>query len=479
MLQNADSNSLNQTRKTGKSRASQKNNTALSIFKDETDVLSQKSLLKPIKFGHDEIFDDSLCEGQASSRKSCTERWFSKIEPGSMRASILTVVSSMIGVGFLTLPAVGQSSGYIPCAVFIILAAFLSLFANLQLGIAHKITGLNNYALIVDSILGKFWALVTLVFIFLYVIASSTSYFMFGGLFTYAALRDNGLISEESRQTFMSLFMVVAFIASFIGSIPEKLTALRYATLVSSLIVLYICCVIVADFFQLRDYYCEMNHPTFHLFKIDISLFSSYCLSLFSVVNQFSVVNIVSELRNPTKARIVKVIKRSAIFPLFIYLVIGLLGYATYGNFTPAVIVERKKMPGTLDIPMTIGRVLLAVCLFTGIVIRSNSNATNLCSIVWQIKMLNAKFTGVKCCEESGKKFAVVEVSGLPTNTKETQESKTPLNAENRLPTIYNGPLDDIDEEDEDEYIVPEPTPKMRTLYRFLMGLIPAILASF
>ncbi len=36
-----------------------------------------------------------------------------------------------------------------------------------------------------------------------------------------------------------------------------------------------------------------------------------------------------------------------------------------------------------------------------------------------------------------------------------------------------------VAEEDEDEYIVPEPTPKMRTLYRFLMGLIPAILASF
>jgi hypothetical protein len=160
-------------------------------------------------------------------------------------------------------------------------------------------------------------------------------------------------------------------------------------------------------------------------------------------------------------------------------LVIGLLGYATYGNFTPAVIVERKKMPGTLDIPMTIGRILLAVCLFTGIVIRSNSNATNLCSIVWQIKILNAKFTGIKSCEKSGKKFAVVEVSGLPTNTNESQESKTPLNAENRLPTLYNGPLDDIDEEDEDEYTIPEPTPKMRTLTRFLMGLIPAILASF
>jgi hypothetical protein len=159
--------------------------------------------------------------------------------------------------------------------------------------------------------------------------------------------------------------------------------------------------------------------------------------------------------------------------------VIGLLGYATYGNFTPAVIVERKKMPGTLDIPMTIGRILLAVCLFTGIVIRSNSNATNLCAIVSQIKILNAKFTGVKACEKDGKRFAVVEVTGLPTCGNGTPELKTPLKPENRQPTLYNGPLDDIDEEDNDECMVPELSPKMRTLYRFLMGLIPAILASF
>jgi amino acid permease len=51
MLLNADASELNQSRKTGKSRASQKKNAALSIFKDETDVLSQKSLLKPIVFG--------------------------------------------------------------------------------------------------------------------------------------------------------------------------------------------------------------------------------------------------------------------------------------------------------------------------------------------------------------------------------------------------------------------------------------------
>jgi len=55
-----------------------------------------------------------------SSNKSFFQRCFSKIETGSVRASILTIISSMIGVGFLTLPIIGKNSGYIICAVFIL-----------------------------------------------------------------------------------------------------------------------------------------------------------------------------------------------------------------------------------------------------------------------------------------------------------------------------------------------------------------------
>jgi len=66
------------------------------------------------------------------SNKSCRERYFSMIQPCSVRASILTIISSMIGVGFLTLPAIGRENGYVPCFLFITLSAFLSLFGNLQ-----------------------------------------------------------------------------------------------------------------------------------------------------------------------------------------------------------------------------------------------------------------------------------------------------------------------------------------------------------
>ena len=94
-----------------------------------------------------------------AKKRSCLDRWFGKVKPGSMRASIFTIISSMIGVGFLTLPAIGKNNGYVIIVLFIILASSLSLFANIQLGIAFKITRRNNYALIVEEILGKVYSL--------------------------------------------------------------------------------------------------------------------------------------------------------------------------------------------------------------------------------------------------------------------------------------------------------------------------------
>jgi hypothetical protein len=40
---------------------------------------------------------------------------------------------------------------------------------------------------------------------------------------------------------------------------------------------------------------------------MNTNFFAGYCLSLFSVVNQFAIINIISELKQPTQPRISKV----------------------------------------------------------------------------------------------------------------------------------------------------------------------------
>jgi amino acid permease len=57
---------------------------------------------------------------------------------GGFNSSLLTLSCSMIGIGFLTLPEMGKTNGLIPMVILILLSAFVSAFANVQLGNAFR-----------------------------------------------------------------------------------------------------------------------------------------------------------------------------------------------------------------------------------------------------------------------------------------------------------------------------------------------------
>lgn len=182
-------------------------------------------------------------------------------------------------------------------------------------------------------------------------------------LFSYAALRDYNVLHENDKNIYTYVFMTSAFFIQFLGCIPKNMSAMRYSTLVTALIVSYVSIVIICDYVTLRPFYQHTRSPIFKDFDMNMSLFTSYCFSLFSVVNQFSVVNVISELKKPSTRRLNKVIVRSAIFPIIIYLCVGVLGYLTYGSACPDIIIQRKPDPNSYDIMMNLGR----LCIFFGI----------------------------------------------------------------------------------------------------------------
>lgn len=93
---------------------------------------------------------------------------------------MLTLVSSMIGVGFMTLPVIGKYNGLVAIFFFIFLSALISAFANFQIGRAFKASYGKTYAEIVERINGPKHSLVALMFLFMYVFASAGGYFIFG-----------------------------------------------------------------------------------------------------------------------------------------------------------------------------------------------------------------------------------------------------------------------------------------------------------
>jgi amino acid permease len=108
------------------------------------------------------------------------QRWFGPITNGSLRGSILTLVSSMIGVGFMTLPVIGKNNGVYSILFFVLYSGTVSWFANIQIGRGFKHSFGKTYPEIIERINGSNLSLVALIFLFLYVFASSGSYYIFG-----------------------------------------------------------------------------------------------------------------------------------------------------------------------------------------------------------------------------------------------------------------------------------------------------------
>ena len=122
---------------------------------------------------------------------------------------------------------------------------------------------------------------------------------------------------------------------------------------------------------------------------IDKNIFSSYCLSLFSSVNQFSVVNVLSEYQRPTERRVDKLILRSPFIPLLIYMTVAVGGFFTCGDQCPEIIINRENRPNTTDYFMDVAKLALLVCLVVGIIIRNQSNKAGIFGIIDQFKKIS------------------------------------------------------------------------------------------
>ena len=112
----------------------------------------------------------------------------------------------------------------------------------------------------------------------------------------------------------------------------------------------------VIDLGSLHKFNKDKKSAEFKKFDLNLSVFSSYCLSLFSVVNQFSVVNILSEYKNPNLRRIKKLVTRAPMIPLVIYTLVGTTGYWSCGSETPDIIINRLPAEGENDTLMNIGK---------------------------------------------------------------------------------------------------------------------------
>lgn len=285
----------------------------------------------------------------------------------------------MIGVGFLALPTIGKENGWLSIVILVVLAQLLSMMGNFFLVKAYRATcgKCKDYPSIVEEILGKKSSAFIVVIIICHVLSASTSYYSFTYIFCRSLVfSDFGwLEGEESEKIFKWCFIIAVYLVQLCGCLPKKITALSYFTLITNIIIFYIACAVLADFFIQREAYITQEHAVFKVFELTPRITVGYGLALFSAVNQFATCNIVGDMERPSTRRLNKVITPSFIFPCFIYVAVGVIGYLTYGDQVLGIVIDRKPLGYKADIHMIIARILLIVTLVVGIIIRTCTNS--------------------------------------------------------------------------------------------------------
>ena len=110
----------------------------------------------------------------------------------------------------------------------------------------------------------------------------------------------------QTQDNFNIYFFPIYALLVFIGAIPSNLTSARYVSLAGSLVIIIMGFVLIFQYSDYREFNIDRG-AEFKVFDLNLNIFSGYCLTLFSTVNQFAVVSILSEYKNPTRRRINKV----------------------------------------------------------------------------------------------------------------------------------------------------------------------------
>lgn len=212
----------------------------------------------------DEFIDEQEMRRRLAHR-SYLDRTFSKLTPGSMRSGILTLTSSSIGAGILTLPFVLKESGIILGFSMIVGAALLCLFCMALLVWCSDYTGIRSYTKLASYGYGRFMRSAVELTIALEVFGACIGYFAVISKFIPLFFKNFEWSSTGFFQNQFIIVGILLFLVVFPLSLQRDLSALRYAGLFIVLAMFYVTlamCVTASHYIPLAHLDTDITYAT-------------------------------------------------------------------------------------------------------------------------------------------------------------------------------------------------------------------------
>ena len=354
--------------------------------------LQESSLLRDNNFT-DGTSSTLLEEKSINIKKTCFERYFGKMETGSLRGSIFGLSSIALGTGCFSLPLRCTQIGLINGIILLIIGAILSYWTLFCMQYAARKTQYKSYSTIVKDILGYktgiFLDIVIIIDIFVVITAYLVVIYSLIGrvIYDFNIIKgnyDNFEIFEKEIWDKNIYKFSIMFSICFIILIPlcclRDISKMRYTSLLGITTLSYGIIVIIVEspyfyYNYLKNIKKENDlntHENFfnlkNAFKSDLIFLQSFATIFFCFNCHIGVFPVYKTLKNNTTKRIKKVFRRSVLLNTLIYILISISGFLTSPINSPDLIIYRENNGVfSFDIAMIIAKIGISISLILAI----------------------------------------------------------------------------------------------------------------
>lgn len=186
-------------------------------------------------------------------------------------------------------------------------------------------------------------------------------------------------------------FHITAIMALVVGPLcfMKKLDSLRYTSSVAMSAVGYLCVLIVVHYFlpdtAINNSKGEVSIgiPT----NIDASKIRSFPIFVFAYTCHHNMFSIINEQIDPSLKNLKKIVTTAVMLAMSLYIVIGGLGYMTFGSNTPGNIITSYPNSGST----TIGRIAISLLVILAFPLQCHPARASIHHIIQYFKIKNTK----------------------------------------------------------------------------------------
>ncbi|CAE7882842.1 Dnah5, partial [Symbiodinium necroappetens] len=308
----------------------------------------------------------------APNARTCIERWLSPMTENGFRSGMLTLTTTALGGGVLSVSFVMNICGVGLGCLMLMTGALLAYLGMDALMDMSNRTGCSSYAALFSYCAGTKAGPILDAMLFIYGNGACVGYMVFIGDFVpnIIALIFPENWAQDTKGPTRTCSILIAAVLLVPMMLPNDLSKLKFLQPVSIMSLLYMSIVVTVKCPGMFRANSEANGPL-RLATFSLHFFEAFALCVFAFNCHLNVIPIADRLVRPTRERMKKVSARVNIFQCAFYVLIGVTGYLSFLNATLSDILENYN---PTDYFVAAGRCFLTLTMM--VAIPANLNPT-------------------------------------------------------------------------------------------------------